>query len=71
MHLSLSIKSLRIVYLSGAIKSSGPYPERIFSGDIVKAGEYDYPFVEREVESRGGTLESDHARSAAPFSKTD
>ena len=49
MHLSLLIKSLRIVYLSGAIKSSGSYPERIFPGDIVKAEEYDYPFVEREV----------------------
>jgi hypothetical protein len=36
--------------------------------DIVKAEEYDYPFREREVESRGGTLERDHARSAAPFS---
>jgi hypothetical protein len=38
------------------------------SKDIVKAGEYDYAFGEREVESRGGTLRRDHARSAAPFS---
>jgi hypothetical protein len=36
--------------------------------DIVKAEEYDYPFWEREVESGGGTLKRDHARSAAPFS---
>lgn len=66
-----SIKSLGIVYLSGAIKSSGSYAERIFSKDIVKAGEYDYAFGEREVESRDGTLKRDHARSAAPYSKSD
>jgi hypothetical protein len=79
LHLSFSIKSLSIVYLSGAIKSSAPYSEkssppyseRIFSKDIVKAGEYDYPFGEREVESRDGTLKRGHARSAAPFSITD
>jgi hypothetical protein len=65
LYLSFSIKSLGIVYLSGAIKSSGP----IFSRDIVKAGEYDYAFGEREVESRDGTLKRDHARSAAPFPK--
>jgi hypothetical protein len=40
--------------------------DKIKRPDIVKAGDYDYAFREREVESRDGTLKCDHARSAAP-----